>query len=82
MEYSCKHCNKQYKSYQSLWIHTKKFHIYKQINVENMSKSMSKNVEFMSKNVENICNIQDDSNEYSEPDIKEVIQFSDSSDSD
>ena len=27
MEYKCKICNKLYSSYQSLWIHNKKFHI-------------------------------------------------------
>jgi len=26
MDYSCKQCNKNYSSYQSLWIHNKKFH--------------------------------------------------------
>lgn len=26
MEYSCKQCDKNYSSYQSLWIHTKKYH--------------------------------------------------------
>jgi hypothetical protein len=26
MEYKCKNCNKEYKSYQSLWNHNKKFH--------------------------------------------------------
>ena len=26
MEFSCKHCNKQFKSYQSRWNHIKKFH--------------------------------------------------------
>ena len=26
MEYKCNECNKQYSSYQSLWIHNKKFH--------------------------------------------------------
>ena len=26
MEYKCNICNKLYSSYQSLWIHNKKFH--------------------------------------------------------
>ena len=29
MEYKCKICNKQYSSYQSLWIHNKKYHSIK-----------------------------------------------------
>jgi hypothetical protein len=29
MEYKCTHCNKDYSSYQSLWIHNKKFHTIK-----------------------------------------------------
>jgi len=31
MEYRCTKCNKNYSSYQSLWIHNKKFHRYKLI---------------------------------------------------
>ena len=27
MEYKCKICDKNYSSYQSLWIHNKKFHV-------------------------------------------------------
>ena len=34
--YRCKICKKDYASYQSLWIHNKKFHI----NKENESKCM------------------------------------------
>ena len=26
MEYRCKICNKEYSSYQSLWIHNKRYH--------------------------------------------------------
>jgi hypothetical protein len=27
MNYMCKKCNKDYKSYQSIWNHNKKFHV-------------------------------------------------------
>jgi hypothetical protein len=32
MEYRCDHCNKKYSSYQSLWIHNKKYHTIKNID--------------------------------------------------
>lgn len=32
MEYKCNICNKKYSSYQSLWIHNKKYHTLKQKN--------------------------------------------------
>jgi len=48
MEYTCNICNKNYKSYQSLWNHNKKFHynniIEKTSNVTNSDTKMSLNV--------------------------------------
>jgi hypothetical protein len=48
MEYTCNICNKNYKSYQSLWNHNKKFHynniIEKTPNVTNSDTKMSLNV--------------------------------------
>ena len=45
MDYKCKFCNKDYKSYQSLWNHTKKFH----------SHTDEKNSQKVEKNSQNIC---------------------------
>ncbi len=44
MEYKCKLCVKDYSSYQSLWIHTKKYHSDNKQNINiyqhtNQSKS-------------------------------------------
>ena len=40
MEYKCDICIKLYSSYQSLWIHTKKFHMHKRVNLcTNVSKT-------------------------------------------
>jgi hypothetical protein len=40
--YSCDICNKSYSSYQSLWIHNKKFHVSKVIqNVSNDNPNVS-----------------------------------------
>lgn len=54
MEYKCYTCNKNYASYQSLWIHNKKFHDIKAIN---NSKSKSKSSINVSNNIQ-----QNDSN--------------------
>ena len=48
MEYKCKTCNRQYSSYQSLWIHTKKFHSIKHnksskiSSIQNVSDTQNK----------------------------------------
>ena len=39
MEYKCINCNKFYSSYQSLWIHNKKYH---KIDVSNIGQNVSK----------------------------------------
>jgi hypothetical protein len=57
MVYKCLDCNKDYSSYQSLWIHNKKFH---NINVKNSVKNIVKNVKNSVKNVKNdnyICEL-------------------------
>jgi hypothetical protein len=36
MEYKCNECNKNYSSYQSLWIHNKKFHLQNKNQKENL----------------------------------------------
>jgi phage FluMu protein Com len=45
MEYKCHICNKNYSSYQSLWIHNKKYHkeIIKTINCTFCNKILSRN---------------------------------------
>ena len=53
IEYICKICNKKYSSYQSLWIHNKKFHN----NCVEIKIQKLKNVENIKKNVEKIENI-------------------------
>ena len=42
MEYKCNICKKDYSSYQSLWIHNKKFH--KTNNIHNVSKCIPSNI--------------------------------------
>jgi len=44
MEYKCNICNKLYSSYQSLWIHNKKFHSPEVINCNNIVINSNKNV--------------------------------------
>lgn len=43
MEYRCNHCNKVYSSYQSLWIHNKKFHNNNIIHHQNNSNYVLNN---------------------------------------
>ena len=42
MDYKCKFCNKDYKSYQSLWNHTKKFHSH--TDEKNVKYSKNNNI--------------------------------------
>ncbi len=42
MEYICNICNKKYKTYQSLWIHNKKFHLNKSNNNSKLTLDNSK----------------------------------------
>ena len=55
MNYLCNNCNKEYKSYQSLWNHNKRFHIKNnnpmEPNVTNYDTTMSLDVTKMSSNV-------------------------------
>ena len=37
MEYICNICNKHYSSYQSLWIHNKKYHVCATTQLHKMS---------------------------------------------
>jgi hypothetical protein len=41
MEYKCKKCNKNYSSYQSLWIHNKKFHNLPSTNINLTSTNIN-----------------------------------------
>jgi hypothetical protein len=54
MEYKCILCDKLYSSYQSLWIHNKKFHTYTNINVKNNVKNVKNNVKNVKNNVKNV----------------------------
>lgn len=54
MKYRCEHCNKEYSSYQSLWNHTKKFHLQKPLDDTIKSLIVTSNVTNMSLNVTNI----------------------------
>ncbi len=58
-EYKCEHCNKQYSSYKSRWLHIKKYHSFKdnpkviQSNPKNL-KSNPKVIQKSSKIIQNI----------------------------
>jgi hypothetical protein len=51
MEYKCNVCNKQYKTYQTLWKHNKQFHINNYNDVENGGSNMVDNVVVCGSNV-------------------------------
>lgn len=53
MEYKCKYCNKDYSSYQSLWIHNKKYHNVINKNGIHSVKSCLQNVQIGIQNVSN-----------------------------
>ncbi len=53
MEYRCDICDKKYSSYQSLWIHNKKFH---NNNITNNHENITNNHENITNNHENITN--------------------------
>ena len=51
MTYTCNLCIKQYSSYQSLWIHNKKFHTIINNNVNENVKVVNENVKVVNENV-------------------------------
>ena len=50
MEYKCNICNKQYSSYQSLWIHNKKYHTTKNKNDSHLDSHDNQNDNHISSN--------------------------------
>jgi hypothetical protein len=64
MDYRCNDCNKEYKSYQSLWNHNKKFHI---LIVSKNTPDVSKNTLDVSKNILNKITCKFCNKEYSTP---------------
>ena len=64
MDYRCNDCNKEYKSYQSLWNHNKKFHI---LFVSKNTPDVSKNTLDVSKNILNKITCKFCNKEYSTP---------------
>ena len=50
MEYKCNICNKQYSSYQSLWIHNKKYHTTKNKNDSHSDSHDNQNDNHISSN--------------------------------
>ena len=53
MQYRCNICNKDYSSYQSLWIHNKKFHNIIVTNMTPTVTNMTPTVTNMTPNVTN-----------------------------
>jgi len=54
MKYYCEHCNKEYKSYQSLWNHNKKFH-----NIEKSKKVIESHKPVINSHIVVITNTPD-----------------------
>jgi hypothetical protein len=60
MEYKCNQCNKIYSSYQSLWIHNKKFHTNpvtnSKIHVTNSKNPVTKSINYVTNSINSVTN--------------------------